>query len=87
MIVGVRTQTETVLRQALGEWIKPVLFLNKLDRAMIEQQLEPQELYIRLRAVVEHVNALIATYSSEQQSEAMGGLTVTYYIFWIVTIT
>jgi elongation factor 2 len=75
----VRTQTETVLRQSLGEWIKPVLFLNKLDRAMIEQQLEPQELYVRLRAVVERVNAVIATYCGEQQSEAMGGLTVLFH--------
>ena len=32
---GVRVQTETVLRQAIAECIRPVLFMNMMDRALL----------------------------------------------------
>ena len=44
-VSGVCVQTETVLRQAISERIKPVLFMNKLDRALLELQLEQEDLY------------------------------------------
>ena len=58
-------QTETVLRQALGERIKPVLFMNKMDRALLELQLEQEDLYQTFQRIVESTNVIIATYSDE----------------------
>merc|ERR1711962_467679 len=64
-ISGVCVQTETVLRQAIAERIKPVLFMNKMDRALLELQLEQEDLYQTFQRVVENVNVIIATYADE----------------------
>lgn len=58
-------QTETVLRQAIAERIKPILFMNKMDRALLELQLESEELYQTFQRIVENVNVIIATYSDD----------------------
>lgn len=63
---GVCVQTETVLRQAIAERIKPVLMMNKMDRALLELQLEPEDLYQTFQRIVESVNVIISTYSAEQ---------------------
>lgn len=59
---GVCVQTETVLRQAISERIKPVLFMNKMDRALLELQLEQEDLYSTFQRIVESVNVIVATY-------------------------
>ncbi|KAK6433418.1 translation elongation factor 2, partial [Oleoguttula sp. CCFEE 5521] len=61
-IEGVCVQTETVLRQALGERIKPVLVINKVDRALLELQLSKEDLYQNFSRAIESVNVVIATY-------------------------
>lgn len=58
-------QTETVLRQAIAERIKPVLFMNKMDRALLELQLDSEDLYQTFQRIVENVNVIIATYSDD----------------------
>eukprot|EP00834_Sanchytrium_tribonematis_P006639 NODE_508_length_6671_cov_0.774041.p1 type:complete len:787 gc:universal NODE_508_length_6671_cov_0.774041:1916-4276(+) len=65
-IEGVCVQTETVLRQALTERIKPVLCVNKVDRALLELQIEKEELYQNFQRVVESVNVIISTYMDEK---------------------
>jgi len=65
MVEGVCVQTETVLRQALGERIVPVLTINKLDRGFLELQLEAEEMYQSFVKVIENANVIMATYKDE----------------------
>jgi elongation factor 2 len=62
-IEGCAVQTETVLRQALQERVRPVLFVNKVDRCILELQMEPEDMYSRFRNAIENVNVIIATYN------------------------
>ncbi|NXC91817.1 EF2 factor, partial [Cercotrichas coryphoeus] len=74
-VSGVCVQTETVLRQAIAERIKPVLMMNKMDRALLELQLEPEELYQTFQRIVENVNVIISTYG-EGESGPMGNIMI-----------
>jgi len=65
-ISGVCVQTETVLRQAIAERIKPILFMNKMDRALLELQLEQEDLYQTFLRIIENTNVIIATYCDEE---------------------
>ena len=68
-VEGVCVQTETVLRQALTERIRPVLFINKVDRVVLELQQDPEEVYIGFTKTIESVNVVIATYSDPVMGE------------------
>ncbi|RHZ77584.1 hypothetical protein Glove_174g133 [Diversispora epigaea] len=61
-VEGVCVQTETVLRQALTERIKPVVIINKVDRALLELQLTKEDLYTSFQRTIESVNVIISTY-------------------------
>ena len=61
-IEGVCVQTETVLRQALGERIKPVVIINKVDRALLELQVSKEDLFQSFSRTIESVNVIISTY-------------------------
>jgi len=75
-VSGVCVQTETVLRQAIGERIRPVLFMNKMDLALMTLQLDPEELYQKFQRVVEDVNVIIATYGGGDEDSPMGQLMI-----------
>ena len=77
-------QTETVLRQAIAERIKPVLFMNKMDRALLELQLEQEDLYQTFQRIVESVNVIIATYSADDGP--MGNIQVTAVNLYNMTV-
>lgn len=68
-VEGVCVQTETVLRQALGEKIKPVLFVNKIDRGILELQVEGEHMYQNFQRVIENANVIISTYEAEDMGE------------------
>jgi elongation factor 2 len=57
---GIMPQTETVLRQALKERVRPILFINKVDRLIREVKLTPQEMQKRFVDIIDSVNKLIA---------------------------
>jgi len=64
-VSGVCVQTETVLRQAIAERIRPVLMMNKMDRALLELQLEMEDMYQTFNKIVENVNVIVATYADD----------------------
>ncbi len=64
-VEGTMPQTETVLRQALKEQVRPVLFINKVDRLINELKVDEMEMQIRLGKVIDKVNKLIKGMSEE----------------------
>merc|ERR1719386_298815 len=68
-IEGCAVQTETVLRQALAERVKPCLFVNKVDRCILELMMNPEDMYSRFRTAIENVNVIIATYNDAKMGD------------------
>jgi elongation factor 2 len=68
-VEGVMPQTETVVRQALKEKAKPVLFVNKVDRLLNELRLTPEQTYERLLNLINEVNRLIRRYAPEDVAD------------------
>ncbi|WNY27292.1 elongation factor EF-2 [Methanolapillus ohkumae] len=68
-VEGTMPQTETVLRQALREYVRPVLYINKVDRLINELQVDPQEMQVRLGKLIDHVNKLIKNMNPERYKE------------------
>ncbi|RRJ32696.1 elongation factor EF-2, partial [Halocatena pleomorpha] len=68
-VEGTMPQTETVLRQALREGVKPALFINKVDRLINELQEGPEEMQQRLQGVIRDVNELIRGMAEEKYEE------------------
>ena len=58
-VEGPMPQTETVLRQALRENVKPILFINKVDRLINEIKLTPEDMQMRLGLVIDKVNKIV----------------------------
>jgi elongation factor 2 len=56
---GIMPQTETVIKQALRERVKPVLFINKVDRLIKELKLTPEGMQKRFEKIIEEFNTLI----------------------------
>ncbi len=69
-VEGVMAQTETVLRQALREKVKPVLFINKVDRAIKELKLTSESFQKRFTTIIMEVNELIRRMAPEEFVDA-----------------
>jgi len=68
-VEGIMTQTETVTRMALEERVKPVLFINKVDRLIKELRLTPEKMQETLAGVVSNFNQLVETYAEPEYKE------------------
>jgi elongation factor 2 len=69
-VEGIMPQTETVLRQALKENVRPVLFINKVDRLINELKLDPEELQQRFIKVIANANKLIKNMAPKELKKA-----------------
>ncbi|MHA1125662.1 MAG: GTP-binding protein [Candidatus Heimdallarchaeota archaeon] len=61
----IMAQTETVIRQCITEGVKPILFINKVDRLINELKLTPKQIAERLEIIYNNFNALVERYSSQ----------------------
>jgi elongation factor 2 len=66
----IMAQTETVTRQALEERVKPVLFINKVDRLIRELRLNPSEIQEKLKRIIREFNNLIEIYGEPEFVES-----------------
>jgi elongation factor 2 len=68
-VEGIMTQTETVTRQALDERVRPVLYINKIDRLVKELRLDPQSMQKWLSNIIAEFNRLIDIYAEPELKE------------------
>ncbi len=68
-VEGPMTQTETVLMQALRERVKPILFINKVDRLIKEIKLTPEEIQRKFAKILLRVNNLIEKYAPPEHKK------------------
>jgi len=65
----IMVQTETVTRQALTERVRPVLFINKVDRLIKELRLNPDEAESKLLRIIRDFNNLIELYGEQEYKD------------------
>ncbi len=68
-VEGIMTQTETVTRQALEERVRPVLYINKIDRLIKELRLPPEKMQAWLLDIITNFNRLIDIYAEPEYKE------------------
>ena len=92
-VEGPMPQTETVVRQALKEKVKPVLFINKVDHLINELQVTPEDMMERFKETITKVNKLIRQFAPEEKKKewqvSVGDGTVAFgsaYHNWGITV-
>jgi len=68
-VEGIMPQTETVLKQSLRERVKPVLFINKVDRLIKEVKLTPEAMQQKFVDIITHINKFIEQIAPEELKE------------------
>ncbi len=66
---GIMPQTETVLKQALRERVKPILFINKVDRLIKELKMTPEQMQERFIKIYHDFNKLIERLAEPEYRE------------------
>ena len=65
-VEGVMIQTEHVVRQALDNAVRPLLFINKIDRLIKELELNAKEIQERFKIIIGEFNKLIVNYAKAE---------------------
>jgi translation elongation factor EF-G len=65
-IEGVSLQTESALYWPIFEPIKPLLFINNLDNALLDRNLEKEELHQCICHMVDAMNTITIAHSDEK---------------------
>eukprot|EP00889_Picochlorum_renovo_P003130 jgi/Picre1/30160/NNA_005529.t1 len=65
-VEGFCIQTHAVLRQAWEERLEMCLVINKIDRMILELELDPLEAYTRIVSIVSNVNMVLSSFESEK---------------------
>jgi elongation factor 2 len=68
-VEGVMPQTEMVLKQALRDKVKPVLYINKIDRLITELRFSPEEMQKHLIKLIVQINAFIKDLAPAEMKE------------------
>ena len=68
-VEGIMPQTETVLKQALRENVKPILFINKVDRLIKEVKLTPEAMQEKFVGIINFINKFIETHAPQEFKE------------------
>ncbi|MDW0127114.1 MAG: elongation factor EF-2 [Nitrososphaeraceae archaeon] len=68
-VEGIMTQTETVTRQALEERVRPVLYINKIDRLVKELRLDAPAMQKWLSNIIAEFNKLVDIYAEPELKE------------------
>ncbi len=66
---GIMPQTETVIKQALRERVRPALFINKFDRLIKELKMNPEQMQQRIMSIYKHFNELIEKIAEPEYKE------------------
>jgi elongation factor 2 len=66
----IMVQTETVTRQALEERVRPVLFINKVDRLITELRLSEAEIQDKFIRIIRDFNNLIEIYGEPKLKDS-----------------
>ncbi|MFA5992902.1 MAG: elongation factor EF-2 [Candidatus Pacearchaeota archaeon] len=66
---GIMPQTETVVKQALRERVRPVLFINKVDRLIKELKMTPEQMQERFIKIFKDFNKLIDRIAEPEYKE------------------
>jgi elongation factor 2 len=59
------TQSETVIKQALQEGVKPVLYINKVDRLIRELKLNDEQIRKKYTRIINNFNTLVKRYADK----------------------
>ncbi|XP_051572794.1 116 kDa U5 small nuclear ribonucleoprotein component-like isoform X2 [Myxocyprinus asiaticus] len=63
---GVMLNTERLIKHAVQERLAITICINKVDRLIVELKLPPTDAYYKLRHIVDEVNGLLSTYSTDE---------------------